>query len=100
MQKNYDNIKDKGAEVIAISNDTVDEVKETVEDLRLTFTVLSDDDIEAISAYNVNDPEAPGVAVPSTFIIELDGVIVWKSLDTVEERVATTKILTELSKLW
>lgn len=100
MQKNYDNIKDKGAEVIAISNDTVDEVKETVEDLRLAFTVLSDDDIEAISAYNVNDPEAPGVAVPSTFIIELDGVIVWKSLDTVEERVATTRILTELGKLW
>lgn len=100
MQKNYDNIKDKGAEVIAISNDTVDEVKETVEDLRLTFTVLSDDDIEAISAYNVNDPEAPGVAVPSTFIIEPDGVIVWKSLDTVEERVATTRILTELGKLW
>lgn len=100
MQKNYDNIKDKGAEVIAISNDTVDEVKETVEDLRLTFTVLSDDDIEAIAAYNVNDPETPGIAVPSTFIIEPDGVIVWKSLDTIEERVSTTRILTELSKLW
>jgi len=100
LQKNYDSIKDNGAELIAISNDTVEETKETVEDSRLTFTVLSDVDLEAIDAYNVNDPEAPGNAVPSTFIIEPDGIIVWKSVDTVDVRVSTTRILTELGKLW
>lgn len=100
MEKNYDNIKDKGAEVIAISIDTVDSTRETVEDLGLTFTVLSDVNLDAIIAYNVNNPETPGVAVPSTFIIEPDGVIVWKSLDKVDDRVSTTRLLTELGKLW
>ncbi len=100
MQKNYDKIQEADAEVIAISVDTIAETKQTVENEGLEFPVLSDQEMEAISAYNVVNQENRNVARPATFIIESDRTIAWVSLDTVNERVPIAKILMELGKLW
>ena len=100
MQENYTRIQTYDAEVIAISIDTVVDTRRTVNAEKLEFPVLSDVDLEAILAYNVEDQDFPGSARPATFLLESDGTIVWKSLDTLENRVPTAEIIRELGKLW
>lgn len=97
MQKNYDNIEAHNAVVIAISPDTVQETKRTVQKEKLEFPVLSDVDLDVVAPYNV---ENQGAVIPSTFLLESDGTIVWKSIDTVNNRVPTGQIIRELAKLW
>ena len=100
MQENYAKIQEEDAEIIAISVDTIALTKQTVENEGLEVPVLSDEELKAIIAYNVEDQEFPRYARPATFIIEPDGTIAWVSLDTVNERVPIAKILIELGKLW
>ncbi len=100
MQENYDRIKLDNAELFAISVEDIPTTKRTVVSEKLQFPVLSDEDLEAVIPYNVEDQEFPGVARAATFLLESDGTIVWKSLDTFDRRVSTAKILKELGKLW
>lgn len=99
LQKNYSKIQAEGAELIAISADDEDETKTTVEELNLTFTVLSDVDLKTITAYNVLDQTNYEIARPATFIVKSDGTIVWITLDLAGIRVPTSTIITELGKL-
>ncbi len=99
MQKNYNTIQAEGAELIAISADDEDETKTTVEELNLTFTVLSDVDLKTITAYNVLDQTTFAIARPATFIVNSDGTIVWITLDLAGIRVPTATLITELGKL-
>ncbi len=100
MQKNYQIIQSKNAEIFAISVEDIPTTRRTVQRENLEFPVLSDEDLEAVIPYNVEDQEFPGVARPATFLLESDGTIVWKSIDTVDKRVSTAQIIRELEKLW
>ncbi len=99
MQQNYSKIQATGTELIAISSDNINATKQAVNSEKLKFPVLSDKDRDAISAYNVVDPSNTRIARPSTFIINKDGTVVWKSLGSTGARIPTEKILTELGKL-
>lgn len=100
MQRNYQLIQAKNAEIFAISVEDVPTTRRTVQKEKLTFPVLSDVDFEAVIPYNVVDQEVPVFARPATFLLESDGTIVWKSLDTDDKRVPTAQIIKELDKLW
>ena len=100
MQENYQLIQAKNAEIFAISVEDIPRTRRTVQDENLEFPVLSDEDLEAVISYNVEDQEFPGVARAATFLLESDGTIVWKSLDTADRRVPTSQIIKELGKLW
>ncbi len=100
MQKNYKLIQSKNAELFAISVEDIPTTKRTVVDENLEFPVLSDLNLEVVKTYNVENQVSLGVPRASTFLLESDGTIVWKSLDTVDERVSTAKIMKELGKLW
>ena len=99
MQQNYSKIQATGTELIAISSDNINPTQQTVQNKGLKYPVLSDKDRDAISAYNVVDPSNTRIARPSTFIINKDGTVVWKSLGSTGTRIPTEKILTELGKL-
>ena len=99
MQQYYTKIKAEGAELIAISSDDADETKATVENQSLTYTVLSDEDKEVITAYNVLDQTTFEIARPATLILNSDGTIAWISLDSHGVRVPTSTIITELGRL-
>jgi len=99
LQKNYAKIQAAGAELIAISSDNEGDTRQTVQNHGLKFPVLSDEDKEAITAYNVVDPGNNRIARPAAYIVQKDGTVAWKSLDTVGVRVPTAEILTELGKL-
>ena len=99
MQNNYAKIQAADAELIAISSDDKGDTKQTVQNHRLKFPVLSDKDKAAITAYNVVDPGNNRIARPAAYILKKNGTIAWKSLDTKAARVPTAQILTELGKL-
>lgn len=99
MQQNHDKIQAENAQLFAISSDNVNATNQTVNSEGLKFPVLSDKDRDTITDYNVVDPNNTRLARPSTFIINKDGTVVWKSLGSTGTRIPTEKILTELGKL-
>ena len=99
MQEGYDDIQAEGAELIAISADPITIVNSTQQTLQLTYFLLSDKDTLTIDAYNVVDPSVVEVARPATYIIDPEGRVAWKYLDTKSgERIGSAPILTQLKK--
>lgn len=49
------------------------------QNLRIPFRLLSDPDLEVISRYGVADAKA-AIAVPSVFLIDRDGTVVWRQV--------------------
>ena len=80
MQTGYEDIKAGGVELIAISSDTQFGTGNTRQDLQITFPLLSDGDLEAITDYNVVEQATPFLARPTTYIIDESGIIVWKDI--------------------
>lgn len=99
MQDNYDAITATGAELIAISSDNINSAKSTVQKEGLTYPILSDSALDTIKAYNVIDLGNTRIARASSFVIKKHGTITWVSIDEWNERVPTSEILAELSKL-
>lgn len=99
MQNDYDKIKAEGAELIAISSDTVASSKQTVDKEGLKFTVLSDSEKETIADYNVVDPNNKHLARPATYILNQNGVISWSFLDErLGHRIPNEEIIDQLGK--
>ena len=100
MQTGYEDIKAQDAEVIAISADSQARVDLTKRNLKITYRLLSDENREAIDAYNVIDTGNMSIARPATYIIDQDGRVAWRFLDVkFDTRVSSDQILTELKKL-
>lgn len=77
----YPHFLEKGAEVIGISKDTVASHKKFEEKYDLSFTILSDPDLEAIKAYDVwKEKKSRGKVtmgvVRTTYLIDEDGIII------------------------
>ena len=99
MQDNYDAIIEAGGSLFAISVDNTTATQETVDELDLTFTVLSDSGKSAVSAYNVVSLINSHLPRPSVFIIKTDGTIGWKSLDSAYSRTSASTIISALKDL-
>ena len=99
MERNYDQIKAAGAQLIAISSDNEAATQQTVKAHSLMFPVLADEDRTVIEAYNVLDPGNARIARPASYVLRADGTIAWKALNGLADRVPTAEILAELGKL-
>lgn len=85
--------------MIAISADPITVVHSTQQSLQLTYPLLSDADTEVIGAYNVVDPSDTEIARPATYLIDSEGRVAWKYLDTRSgDRIDPDLILTQLRK--
>ena len=99
MQTGYEDIQAQGAELIAISADSTSLVASTRKSLEITFLLLSDADLQAVSAYNVVDPGNADIARPATFIVDEKGKIAWKFIDEkFDTRLDSDRIVAELKK--
>ena len=99
MQKGYKDIQAEGAELIAVSADPIATVNSTQQTLQITYLLLSDEKTKTIEAYNVVDPSDIEVARPAVYIVNQDGNIAWKYLDTKgDQRIGAEPILTQLKK--
>ena len=66
----------------------------------IPFPILYNKDADVVKAYGVYDLLGDGLATPSTFIIDKQGVIRWKRVgSSVGDRPPTSKVLEELGKL-
>ena len=99
MQTGYEDIQAEGAALIAISADPLTVVDSTQKTLEITYPLLVDTDKGTITAYNVIDPSDTDIARPATYIINQDGRIVSKFLDTFGNRTGPDQILAELKEL-
>ncbi len=80
-QAAYEEVKKLGGEIVAISNDSVDSLKEGAESSSIKYTLLSDPKAVTIRIYhlehkglNIRDPEATG-ARPAVFFLNADGTL-------------------------
>jgi peroxiredoxin len=100
LQAGYEDIKAQDTEIIAISADSQTLVDLTRQNLNITYLLLSDENSEAIDAYNVIDTGNMRIARPATYIVDQEGRVAWKFLDVrFDTRVSSDQILTELKKL-
>lgn len=77
-------IQNAGAEIIAVSVDTIEESAGLAAGLGLEFPILSDVERRAIRDWGLihegGQPGGGAIARPAIFIVESDGRISWRSL--------------------
>ena len=70
-----------GGTVLAVSSDAIRDAKRLSERLNLPFDLLSDKDTATIREYGLlhHEPyQDKDVALPANFLIDRDGIIVWR----------------------
>ena len=84
LQSRLTEIRAAGAEVVAISVDSIEDNRRVAEKLDIDYPILSDLEAKAITAYGVLHSEGgmggKDIARPAIFLIDKDGVIVWRRL--------------------
>lgn len=73
MQNDIEKIKETGTQVVGISFDSVEVLKEFSDDRKISFPLLSDEGSRAIRAYGIHNKD--GVPHPGTYLVGQDGVI-------------------------
>lgn len=96
----YPQIKEKGAVVLGVSKDSVESHKRFEEKHGLPFTLLSDEKLAVITAYDVLKPGKDGKPtkslIRSTYLIDEDGVII-KAFGGVKPKEDAERMLEELA---
>ena len=95
----YPQLQEKGAVVLGVSKDSVASHKRFEETHGLPFTLLSDPELQVITAYDVLKPpkdDKPSRSVSrSTYLIDEDGIIV-KALGSVKAKENPAQMLEAL----
>lgn len=95
----YPQFREKGAVILGVSKDSVESHKRFEEKHGLPFTLLSDTELSAISAYDVLKPGKEGKPtkslIRSTYLIDEEGVIV-KAFGGVKAKENALQMLGEL----
>ena len=95
----YPEFREKGAVVLGVSKDTVASHKKFEETHGLPFTILSDPELEVITAYDVRKLDKDGQPMKSlirtTYLIDEDGVIT-KAFGKVKAKDNPAQMLSEL----
>ena len=86
--------------MLAISVDNLEEASEVVQMLGIPFPILYDPSTEAPQSYKVFNLLGDGLATPSTFVLDKEGVITWKYIArSIGDRPSVSTILAQLSGL-
>ncbi|MBQ9157655.1 MAG: thioredoxin-dependent thiol peroxidase [Eubacterium sp.] len=76
----YPQIQEKGAVILGVSKDSVESHKRFEEKHGLPFTLLADEDLAVITAYDVRKPGKDGKPtkslIRSTYLIDEEGIII------------------------
>lgn len=97
LQKSYKDIKDTGAELIAISADPVVDAQRAAVEMKLSYPILSDPSKGMITSWGVLHPQE-GIARPAMFIVNKQGRIVWKYIGAdANDRPAISVVLKQLA---
>ncbi len=103
MQSRIEDIRQAGAEVLAVSVDPPATTLDKLSSVGLEFPLLADPDLEAIDAYGLRHSAGSmygtDIARPATFLIDRQGRIVWRELtDNWRIRLRPERLLEQLAK--
>ena len=102
MQEHLKEIQQAGAQVVAVSYDSVEVLNRFAKQRDITFPLLSDPQSETIKAYGILNEEVSGsrlrgIPYPGTFVIGTNGVIQTKLfLEGYKDRHDTSALLEAL----
>lgn len=100
LSRDYSQIQKLDAEVLAISVDDLSGAQYIVDKIGIPFPVLYDPMVDVVSDYGVYNLLGDGLATPSIFIIDKDGVIRWKYIGrSIDDRPSASPILEQLRLL-
>jgi len=84
LQSRYGEFRGRGADILAISVDPVEENAKVAANLGLSYRVLSDPELQAIEAFGLRHAAAGidghDIARPATFVIDERGIVRWRNL--------------------
>lgn len=81
LQLRINELKEHNAVVLAIVVDPTAKNAEVVEQLGLSYSILSDPELQAIDAYDLRHEDGErSMARSATFVIDKDGVVRWRDL--------------------
>ncbi len=94
LQQSYDEIRAHGAQLLAISVDTLADAGRMADHAGATFPVLADEDRVVTKTYGLFDLLSDGVAAPATLILDHDGNLAASQVGTsVSDRVPAATII-------
>ena len=100
LEAAYDDIRASGAQLLAISVDSVGDARAMTEHAGASFPVLSDAAHVVSTAYGLFDLLADGVSAPATLIIDHDGNLAASHVGTsITDRVPAETIVAFLKEL-
>ncbi len=92
-------MKERGAELVAISADSASRCGALAKKLGVDFPLLSDPDLAVIRRWGVADEEN-GIAWPAVYVVGRDGNIAWRSLtENYTKRPTSQEIIAALEAL-
>lgn len=100
LEAAYGDIVAEGAELIALSTDSLADAQAMVAHAGVTFPVLADADAAVTREYGIFDLLDDGVAAPATFIVDSDLQLVGTHVgQTIADRVPAATIIAFLREL-
>ena len=100
MQSRYAEFAEKNSEIIAISSDGNDDVRNMASIVQPKFHILSDSQATASRDYGVFDLLDDQLAAPAVFIVGKEGKILWRKIgEHAGDRASPDEILSQLSRL-
>lgn len=100
IQKHYATYTKLDTRVFALSTDSPRQSENLVRKLKLSFTLLCDQDRKVVDLFDLRNPlEHDGIAYPATLIINPEGKILYHSRDGTAKRVDLTDELSLLERL-
>jgi len=97
LQGEYERFKALNAEIVAISVEKLGASARLAENKGIEYPILADPEHQVIEAYGVYNLLGDGRASPSVFVVDEEGIIVWKHVgEKRDDWPATDAILEQL----
>ena len=95
LAEEYGEIQGLDSEVLALSADDLSGAQTIVEKVGIPFPVLYDPEMGIIGKYGARK-EGSKFSIPTTFVIDKDGIIRWKYVGSRYDRPETSVIMAQL----
>jgi peroxiredoxin/uncharacterized protein YndB with AHSA1/START domain len=100
LKENHPAIARAGAAVLALSTDPPWQSDALARDMALPFTLLCDENQEYVKLYGLHNPhEMGGCAKPAVVVLDSQGKVLYRALETPYKRLSVPELLDFLSSL-
>lgn len=96
LERSYADIRAQGAELLAISVDSLEAASEMQLHTNATFPILADHDHAVTAAYGLFDLLGDGVSAPATIILTASEIVGLSVGETMADRVPASAIIQRL----